>query len=122
MSRRFTVSPYKNAAPSIPDKHLWFHDLPLSSDDPNLVRASTDWIIAATGSIGGLVAVHWEDVGMGVEHKKGGDWNSLGGKIFALDTTEGEDGETRVVVGGQGGVSFELPSLLCIVSRFFLSS
>ncbi|KAL7409785.1 hypothetical protein BDY24DRAFT_418504 [Mrakia frigida] len=110
MSRRFTVSPYKNALPSIPDKHLWFHDLPLTSDDPNILRASTDWVIASTGSIGGLVAVHWEDVGKGVD-KKGGEWNGLGGKIFALDTCEGEDGETRVVVGGQGGFKiWTLPS------------
>jgi hypothetical protein len=106
MSRRFAAaSVFKNALPTPPaDKQLWYHDLPLTSDDPNAVRASSQWIIAATGSVGGLVAVHWNDVGKGVDNKRGGEWNALGGKVWALDVCETDEGETRVVVAGQGGV------------------
>ena len=106
MSRRFAASVYKNALPSPPaDKQLWYHDLPLTSEDPNAISASSNWIVAATGSVGGLVAVHWEDVGKSTEKKRGGEWNALGGKVWALDVVEGGDGEMTVVVGGQGGVS-----------------
>lgn len=114
MSRRFAVSPYKNAQPSIPDKHLWHHDLPLTSEDPNLVRASSSWIVACTGSVGGLVAIDHKDVGKGVENKKGVEWNALGGKISSLDVCEDEEGQTTVVAGGQGGVSSSLPSFLSL--------
>lgn len=105
MSRRFAASVYKNALPSPVDKQLWYHDLPLSSDDPNAVRASSSWIIAASSSVGGLVCIGWDDTGKTTDTKRGGEWNALGGKIWALDVVEDGDGQTTVMVGGQGGVS-----------------
>lgn len=107
MSRRFAAaSVFKNALPTPPaDKQLWYHELPLTAEDPNVVRASSQWIVCATGSVGGLVAVHWDDTGKAVENKRGGEWNALGGKVWAMDVVEDEHGLTTVIAAGQGGVS-----------------
>ncbi|CDZ97808.1 Tumor-specific antigen (contains WD repeats) [Phaffia rhodozyma] len=103
---RFAVSPYKNALPIVPDRSVFYPDLPLPSDgiSPTLIRPTQLGIIATSASLGGLFLADWEKhLGKPVAGQAPRpllSWSALGGKISCLDAKDG-----TVAVGGQGGVN-----------------